>query len=58
VYRNTGSPDDDGFMYIRQDADVLTAAERDMYFARLTVPNWNSNYGLPRMARVGLMYNF
>jgi hypothetical protein len=58
VYKNTGSPDDDGFMYIRQDADVLSAAERDMYFARLTAPNWNSNYGLPRMARVGLMYNF
>lgn len=56
VYRNTGSPDDDGFLYSSPGNETFTSATQiDLYLARLAV---SENYSLPRRVRFGLTYSF
>ena len=64
VYKNTGSPDDDGYIYVSPGKETInTQSEIDLYTARLTTPGTGtapggSNYDIPRRIRVGLSYFF
>ena len=64
VYKNTGSPDDDGFLYSSPGNETYTSQTQvDMYLARLTAPDWGtnrpySNFSMPRRIRFGMSYSF
>lgn len=56
VYSQTGSPDDDGFLYVSPGKDTYNSeSEIDLYLARLSNAG---NYSLPRRIRVGASYYF
>ncbi len=52
VYRNTGQPDDDGYLITAPD---LNQSEIDLYNVALANP---SNISLPRRVRIGVQYSF
>lgn len=60
VYRYTGNPDDDGYLYAAETQTNIAAMNseqsfRDLYTIKVNNP---SNYSIPRRIRVGIMLDF
>lgn len=60
VYRYTGNPDDDGYLYAAQTQNAIAAQNseqsfRDLYSVKINNP---SNYSIPRRIRLGIMLDF
>ena len=60
VYRYTGNPEDDGYLYAAQTQNQIAAQNneqsfRDLYSVKINNP---SNYSIPRRIRLGIMLDF
>lgn len=60
VYRFTGNPDDDGFLYAAATQSSIAASNseqsfRDLYAVKVNNP---TNYSIPRRIRLGVMLDF
>lgn len=60
VYRFTGNPDDDGYLYAAQTQSLIAAQNseqsfRDLYSIKVNEP---TNYSIPRRIRLGVMLDF
>lgn len=60
IYRYTGNPDDDGYLYAAQTQNSIASMNseqsfRDLYSIKVNNP---ANYSIPRRIRVGVMLDF
>ena len=60
VYRFTGNPGDDGYLYAAQTQAIINAQNdpqsfRDLYSVKVNNPN---NFSIPRRIRLGVMLDF